>query len=45
MTVMRSTAFHKQPATTPVLGSMVWLAVGSFAIGFGGYLLFGLNLV
>lgn len=42
---MRSTAFrHVRPAA-PVVGSMVWLAIGSFAVGFGGYLLFGLNIL
>jgi hypothetical protein len=42
---MRSTAFRHDHPTTPVIGSMVWLAVGSFAVGFGGYLLFGLNIL
>jgi hypothetical protein len=41
---MRSTAFRRE-SSGPVLGSMAWLAVGSFAVGFGGYLLFGLNIL
>ena len=42
---MRSTAFRHDRPTAPIIGSMVWLAVGSFAVGFGGYLLFGLNIL
>lgn len=38
---MRSMAFRDEPAA--FLGSMAWVAVGSFVLGFGGYLVFGLN--
>jgi hypothetical protein len=43
--VMRSTTFRHQRSAVPVLGSMIWLAVGSFAVGFAGYLVFGLNIL
>jgi len=41
---MRSSAYHDE-RSAPFLGSMIWLAIGSFAVGFGGYLVFGLNLL
>jgi len=44
MIAMRSVAYRHEPAA-PVLKSMVLVALGSFAVGFGGYLVFGLNLL
>jgi hypothetical protein len=39
---MRTVVRRDDPAS--FLRSMVWVAVGSFAVGFAGYLLFGLTL-
>lgn len=40
---MRTAIYREDPAA--FLRSMVWVAVGSFAAGFSGFLLVGLNLI
>ena len=40
---MQSAIYREDPAT--FLRSMALVAVGSFVAGFGGYLIFGLNLI
>jgi hypothetical protein len=44
MIAMRSVTYREE-STAPFLRSMVLVALGSFAVGFGGYLVFGLNLL
>lgn len=38
---MRSTAHRREPPQ--FVAAMAWVALASFAAGFGGFLLFGMN--